>query len=73
MTKLLISAAALITLLVVTDAAFATGASRFAPGRHVIHGKHGASAHAPGHLFLSKGPVPGHPGASGYAPGRHVH
>jgi hypothetical protein len=73
MSKLLISAAALITLLVVSDTAFAAGASRFAPGRQVIHGKHGASAHAPGHLFLSKGPISGHPGASGYAPGRHAH
>ena len=71
MTKLLISAAALITLLLVTDTAFAAGASRFAPGRHVIHGKHGASANAPGHLFLQHGSVRGHSGASGYAPG-HV-
>ena len=36
MTKLLISAAALITLLVVTDAAFAAGASRYAPGPRTL-------------------------------------
>ena len=35
MTKFLIPAAALITLLVVTDAAFAAGASSFAPGREM--------------------------------------
>jgi hypothetical protein len=69
MTKLLISAAALITLLVVTDAAFAASASRVAPGRHTLHAKHGASASSPGHLFLLHGSVRGHPGASGWAPG----
>ena len=70
MTKLLISAATLITLLVVTDAAFAAGASRYAPG-HKTHHKHGASSNSPGHMYLSarKRSLPGHPGASGYAPG----
>jgi hypothetical protein len=70
MTKLLISAAALITLLVVTDAAFAAGA----PG-HKTHHMHGASSNSPGHMYLSAGKrsVRGHPGASGYAPGHHVH
>jgi hypothetical protein len=74
MTKFLIPAAALITLLVVTDAAFAAGASSFAPGRE-MHGRHGASARAPGRLFLSSGrhSLPGHPGASGYAPGHRFH
>jgi hypothetical protein len=70
MTKFLIPAAALITLLVVTDAAFA---SSFAPGRE-MHGRHGASANAPGRLYLMhhKTSVKGHPGASGYAPGQHA-
>jgi len=74
MTKLLISAAALITLLVVTDAAFAAGASRYAPG-HKTHHIHGASSNSSGHMYLSAGKrsVRGHPGASGYAPGHHVH
>jgi hypothetical protein len=72
MTKLLISAAALITLLVVTNAAFATGASRYAPG-HKTHHMHGASSNSPGHMYLRAGSVRGHPGASGYAPGHHVH
>jgi hypothetical protein len=73
MTKFLIPAAALITLLVVTDAAFAAGASRFAPGRE-MHGRHGASANAPGRLYLMhhKTSIKGHPGASGYAPGQHA-
>jgi len=73
MTKFLIPAAALITLLVVTDAAFAAGASRFAPGRE-MHGRHGASANAPGRLYLMhhKTSINGHPGASGYAPGQHA-
>jgi hypothetical protein len=73
MTKFLIPAVALITLLVVTDAAFAAGASSFAPGRE-MHGRHGASANAPGHMYLRAGKksLPGHPGASGYAPGQHV-
>jgi hypothetical protein len=74
MTKLLISAAALITLLAVTDAAFAAGASRFAPGRETrMSGTHGASFNAPGRIFLRHGHVPRnsmHPGASGWAPGR---
>jgi hypothetical protein len=77
MTKLLISAAALITLLVVTDAAFAAGASTFAPGRksHHVQGTPGASFNSPGHMYLRAGKtsVRGHPGASGYAPGHHVH
>jgi len=74
MTKLLISAATLITLLVVTHAAFAAGASRYAPG-HKTHHMHGASSNSPGHMYLSAGKrsVRGHPGASGYAPGHHVH
>jgi len=76
MTKFLISAVALITLLAVTDAAFAAGVSSFAPGhlnkRHHVSGTPGASHYAPGHMYL-RGPVRGHPGASGYAPGHHVH
>jgi hypothetical protein len=73
MTKFLIPAAALITLLVLTDAAFAAGASSFAPGRE-MHGRHGASASAPGRLYLMhrKTSIKGHPGASGYAPGQRV-
>jgi hypothetical protein len=73
MTKFLIPAAALITLLVVTDATFAAGASSFAPGRQ-MHGRHGASANAPGRLYLMhhKTSIKGHPGASGYAPGHHL-
>lgn len=65
MTKFLIPAAALITLLVVTDAAFAAGAKRFAPGHEMRR------ASAPGQLYLSKNKMPlgHHPGASGYAPG----
>ena len=51
MTKFLIAAAALITLLAVTDAAFAAGASKFAPGRETrVTGTHGASFNAPGHV-----------------------
>ena len=77
MTKFLISAVALITLLAVTDAAFAAGVSSFTPGhlnkQHHVSGTPGASHYAPGHMFLSKGSVRGHPGASGYAPGRHAH
>jgi hypothetical protein len=77
MTKLLISAAALIALLVVTDAAFAAGTSRNAPGHkmHNVHGTPGASYNSPGHMYLRAGKtsVRGHPGASGYAPGHHVH
>ena len=73
MTKLLISAAALITLLVVTDAAFAAGASRYAPGHHHVVGTHGVSHNTPGHMYLRYGSVRGHHGASGYAPGHHVH
>jgi hypothetical protein len=73
MTRFLIPATALIALLVVTDAAFAAGASRFAPGRE-MHGRHGASANAPGRLYLMhhKTSINGHPGASGYAPGQHA-
>ncbi len=71
MTKFLISAVALITLLAVTDAAFAAGVSTYAPGHHHV-GKHGASANAPGHKYHRYGSVPGHPGASGYAPGHHM-
>ena len=54
-------------------AAFAAGASRFAPGRE-MHGRHGASANAPGRLYLMhhKTSINGHPGASGYAPGQHA-
>ena len=77
MTKILISAAALITLLVATDAAFAAGTSRNAPGHkmHNVHGTPGASYNSPGHMYLRAGKtsVRGHPGASGYAPGHHVH
>jgi hypothetical protein len=76
MTKFLVPAAALITLLVVTDAAFAAGASSFAPGhkRHHMSGTPGASFNSPGHMYLRAGKksLPGHPGASGYAPGQHV-
>jgi hypothetical protein len=71
MTKFLIPAAALITLLVVTDAAFAAGASRFAPGHNKMHRTHAASFNSPGHMYLRHGSLPGHPGASGYAPGHH--
>jgi hypothetical protein len=70
MSKFFIPAAALITLLVVTDAAGASsGASRHAPG-HEMHGRHGASANAPGRLYLmhNKTPINGRPGAAGYAP-----
>jgi hypothetical protein len=72
MTKFFIPAAALITILIVTDAAFAAGASSFAPG-HEMHGRHGASAHAPGRLYLMnhKTPINNRPGAAGYAPGHH--
>jgi hypothetical protein len=73
MTKFLIPAAALITLLAVTDAGFAAGASKFAPGHHHMVGTHGVSHNTPGHMFLRAGSVRGHPGASGYAPGHHVH
>jgi hypothetical protein len=72
MTKFLIPAAALITLLAVTDAAFAAGASKFAPGRETrMHGTHGASFNAPGQMYLRAHKMPRghHPGASGYAPG----
>jgi hypothetical protein len=72
MTKFLISAAAVITLLAMTDAAFAAGASKFAPGHNKMHGTHSASFNSPGHMFLRAGPKHGHPGASGYAPGVHV-
>jgi hypothetical protein len=75
MTKFLIPAAALITLLVVTDAAFAAGKSKFAPGHEMRPtGTHGASFNAPGRMYLRAGKksVPGHPGASGYAPGHHM-
>jgi hypothetical protein len=77
MTKFLVSAVALITVLAVTDAAFAAGVSKYAPGhlnkQHHVSGTPGASHYAPGHMYLSKGSVRGHPGASGYAPGRHAH
>jgi hypothetical protein len=77
MTKFLMPAAALITLLVGTDAAFAAGASKYAPGHkpHHMFGTPGASHNAPGHMYLRAGKksIPGHPGASGYAPGQHVH
>src|SRR6516164_10450451 len=57
MTKLLISAVALITLLVVTDAAFAAGTSRNAPGHkmHNVRGTPGASYNSPGHMYLRAG------------------
>ena len=70
---------ALITLLIVANsAAFARGmgASSFAPGHETrVPGTHGASAKAPGRLFLSSGrhSLPGHPGASGFAPGHQFH
>jgi hypothetical protein len=67
---------ALIALLVMANsAAFARGmgASSFAPGHETR--THGASAKAPGRLFLSSGrhSLPGHPGASGFAPGHRFH
>jgi len=70
---------ALVTLLIVANsAAFARGmgASSFAPGHETrVAGTHGASAKAPGRLFLSTGrhSLPGHPGASGFAPGHQFH
>jgi hypothetical protein len=48
------------------------GASNFAPGHETrVPGTHGASANAPGRLFLRSGRpcLAGHPGASGFAPG----
>jgi hypothetical protein len=72
MTKFLIPAAALITLLAVTDAAFAAGASSFAPG-HKMHVRHHGASLAPGRIFNMHNHQPRnstHPGASGWAPGR---
>jgi len=78
MIKFLTIPAMITLLLVVNSAAVARGmgASSFAPGHETrVPGAHGASARAPGRLFLSSGrhSLPGHPGASGYAPGHRFH
>src|SRR5260370_31652280 len=67
MTKFLIPAAALIAVLVATDAAFAAGASSNAPGHktHGLFGTPGASFNSPGHMYLRAHKMPrgNHPGA----------
>jgi hypothetical protein len=82
MTKFLALAATLMALLIAAESvAFArgmggSGASSFAPGHEArVPGTPGASAKAPGRLFLSSGrhSLPGHPGASGFAPGHRFH
>jgi hypothetical protein len=87
MTKFLIPTAALMALLIVTGTAASArdmgagstggpGASSFTAGHEArVRGTHGASAKAPGRLFLRAGhhSLPGHPGASGFAPGHRFH